>query len=480
MFRYIRHTYVTAKRQVSRFALDRRGAVAVFLAVGIVPLIGFIGIATDAARGYMVRAKLQQALDAAALAGGRAMDDPDRDDDIRAFFAANFPDGFLGATVNIPTITVDTVEGVVDVQVAAALPTSFMRVFGADNIDVSARAVVRRAVRGMELVLIMDNTGSMRWDNKMTTMKTAATDLIDILYGSNETVDDFYVGIVPYVSGVNVGFVHTDWTSDYDPSDFDLVGAYSPTQLSWKGCVMARPFPDDSNDKTPAQALFETYIWEDDSVNDWDPGPYNESDANQAASSSTDGPNLSCPTPILPLTAEKTTVQAAIDAMVWYRRFGTMSNVGMVWGWRVLSPNWRGLWGGATPPTLPLDYNEPLTDKVAILLTDGLNQWSGASNDYYYAYGYPDDGNLVPPPVNNTNSRAELNSRLAQICTAMKATGTIIYTITFRVGNNPSLKQLYEDCASDPDQYFDSPSNAELAQTFEQIGAELSNLRLQQ
>lgn len=480
MLKYIRHIYVTTKQQVLRFSMDRRGAVAVFLAVGIVPLIGFIGIATDAARGYMVRAKLQQALDAAALAGGRAIDDPDRDDDIRAFFAANFPDGFLGATVNIPTISVNSTDGIVDVQVAAALPTSFMRVFGMDDINVNAHTVVHRAVRGMELVLIMDNTGSMRWDSKMSTMKSAATDLINILYGNKETIDDFYVGIVPYVSAVNVGFAHTDWTSDYNPADFDVVGAYSTTELSWKGCVHTRPYPDDTNDLTPTQAPFQTYIWPDDDVNRWDPGPYDESDANQAASSGTDGPNLSCPTPILPLTAEKTSVQAAIDAMVWYRRFGTMSNIGMVWGWRVLSPQWRGLWGGATPATLPLDYNEPLTDKVAILLTDGLNQWSGASNDYYYAYGYPDDGNLVAPPVGNTNSRAVLNSRLAEICTSMKATGTIIYTITFRVGNNSSLKQLYEDCATDPSQYFDSPSNAQLTQTFQEIGNELTSLRLQQ
>ncbi len=480
MSEYLRHTYVTVKQSIRRFTTDQRGAVAVFLALGIIPLIGFIGIATDAARGYMVKAKLQQALDAAALAGGRAIEDPDRDDDIRGYFAANFPDGLLGASVAIPTIVVDTAEGIVDVQVAANLPTSFMRVLGIDDITVNAQSVVHRAVRGMELVLIMDNTGSMRWDNKMVTMKNAATELIDILYGQKETIKDFYVGIVPYVSNVNVGFAHTDWTSDYDPANFDLVGAYSPTQLSWKGCVLARPYPDDTNDKTPAQALFQTYIWQDDSENNWDPGPYDESDAQQAASSNTDGPNLSCPTPILPLTAEKSTVQAAIDAMVWYRRFGTMSNVGMVWGWRVLSPAWRGLWGGATPPELPLDYNEPLTDKVAILLTDGLNQWSGASSDYYYAYGYPDDGNLVPPPVNNTNSRAELNSRLAEICSSMKAAGTIIYTITFRVGSNTEVKDLYKNCASDPSQYFDSPSNEQLSQTFQAIGAELSNLRLQQ
>ena len=114
------------------------------------------------------------------------------------------------------------------------------------------------------------------------------------------------------------------------------------------------------------------------------------------------------------------------------------------------------------------------------MLTDGLNQWSGASYDYYYAYGYPDDGTLVSPPVNNTNSRAELNSRLAEICESMKAAGTIIYTITFRVGNNNAVKQLYENCASEPEKYFDSPSNSELTQTFQAIGAELSNLRLSQ
>ncbi|MBT6404824.1 MAG: Flp pilus assembly protein TadG, partial [Rhodospirillaceae bacterium] len=52
-----------------------------------------------------------------------------------------------------------------------------------------------------------------------------------------------------------------------------------------------------------------------------------------------------------------------------------MANLGLAWGWRVLSPAWQGLWGGATPSELPLDYDTPLMDKVAIMLTDGVNQW---------------------------------------------------------------------------------------------------------
>ncbi len=46
----------------------------------------------------------------------------------------------------------------------------------------------------------------------------------------------------------------------------------------------------------------------------------------------------------------------------------------MVWGWRVLSPRWRGLWGGNTPNTRPLDYDASDTDKVVVMLTDGNNE----------------------------------------------------------------------------------------------------------
>ena len=45
-------------------------------------------------------------------------------------------------------------------------------------------------------------------------------------------------------------------------------------------------------------------------------------------------------------------------------RGGTTGNLGLTWGWRTLSPRWRGAWGGETPNTLPLDYKTPLMEKV--------------------------------------------------------------------------------------------------------------------
>ena len=56
-------------------ARDRRGAAAAFFALAIVPLVAFLGLAIDTTRGYLVKSHLNQALDAAALAGGRVYDE---------------------------------------------------------------------------------------------------------------------------------------------------------------------------------------------------------------------------------------------------------------------------------------------------------------------------------------------------------------------------------------------------------------------
>lgn len=81
--------------------------IAVFLGLAIVPLVGAIGIGVDTARGFLVRSRLSQALDAAALAGGRVMFETYRDQDVTMYFTSNFPNGFLGATVGTPVITDD-------------------------------------------------------------------------------------------------------------------------------------------------------------------------------------------------------------------------------------------------------------------------------------------------------------------------------------------------------------------------------------
>jgi hypothetical protein len=180
--------------------------------------------------------------------------------------------------------------------------------------------------------------------------------------------------------------------------------------------------------------------------------------------------------------------------MLPWHRGGTTSNLGMVWGWRTLSPRWVGLWDGPTPETMPLGYDEPLMDKAVILLTDGDNQFydwprryeyedgelrsvsggNGPGGSDYTAYGRLSD--LGYPSLGA--GKTELDTRLSRMCTAMKAEGVIVYTITFGSSPGTATQTLYRNCATEPANYFHAPDGATLTSAFRSIGQRLSNLRV--
>lgn len=537
-----------------RFNADECGAVIAIVALAIIPLFAAIGLAIDVGRSYLLQSQLSYAIDAAGLAGGRVFDTDNRLDDVMMFFEANFRENYAGASLvpGSPSVTFDDENNAILVEATATVPTHFMRIAGIDEMTVSARTVIQREMRGMELVLVMDNTGSMRSSGKMGAMKDAATELVDILYGDRETVPNFWVGLVPYAATVNIGADRTDWlihqTYDSDAAwqsadpDGDERFGYHPDHFqptAWKGCVEARSYPNDSNDETPSEEGWYPHLWRttlgafanphhdpdadpyaDDEPetwgeflngdNDWDPdGALADLAEENSAQNEGTGPNLGCGPAITPLVAEKSTVQDAIDEMLPWHRGGTMANLGLAWGWRVLSPKWQGLWGGDTPEGLPLSYETPSMKKVVILLTDGVNQWydwpgdkwtvdgedhySGlpGKNKYpgshddnfkaewpgadYTAYGRLSEGRLGT--TSNSGGKNEVNDRMLELCESMKAEDILLYTITFRLTDS-ATRSLYENCATSPDHYFNSPSNSDLRQVFVEIANELSNLRI--
>lgn len=533
-----------------RFGRAEGGASAALIAALAVPLVAFTGLAVDTSRAYLVKARLGQAIDAAALAGGRVFFEPSRDSDVEMFFDANFPAGFMQAAVSPLSIAADEAEGTLTVSASASVPASFLRVIGVDDITVSARSVVERADRGLELALVMDNTGSMRSNDRIGSMRTAAHELIDILYGARQSVPNFWVGLVPYTAAVNVGRNNAAWLepgslaaldyeypdSEVDEDDCDArwgnwapvswdhghdactigatqelgaadgvdqaacaaVGVWDASGQSclvaeaWKGCVEARwgAAGRDRTDDPPSVEAFRPYFWErwfgpygetNSRYNSYLPNDINETEATNTTSNDGLGPNLGCGPAITPLTASRGVVEAAIDEMDSWHRGGTTTNLGVVWGWRLLSPRWRGLW--ATEPGLPLDYDAPLMDKVVVILTDGDNNlYNGhapSGDTDYTGYQRLSAGRLGT--TNRNTARQILNDRTVETCNAMKQEGIIIYTITFEVANNSNgdaIRQVFRNCATTPGHFFDSYGGEGLAGTFRTIAAQLTNLRI--
>ena len=461
----------------------------------VVALSGLLSF--DIARAHLAGSRLQTAVDAATLAATRDIDSPTLTDDIRQVFDANFPPGYLGSSIASFDVAVNQQNGLVrglSLTVSAEIPSpiaGMIRAAGPDFHSFQAAAVSERRTYGAEIAMVLDNTGSMN-GQKIRDLRHAAQSLTDIIFHGDESVPNLYVAVVPYTATVNIGAQHEAWLRDpaINPAAPASMADYWPTV--WKGCVFARIAPYDQTDDPPEIRGFDPQFWpssidpatgdpdpyHDRSPNVW-PDAGDQVDERQSARNNGYGPNLGCGPPILPLTASYTEVSQAITDLDAWHRGGTMGNLGLVWGWRVLSPQWTGLWthtDGTVLTTRPLPHDQPLNAKIIVMMTDGDNQWY---RDDLTAYGRPDDNSLAGESIDD---------RMLASCADIKTAGVLIYTITFGGSVSGSTADLYSACASEPgddpryygQKYFHAPDRAQLEMAFKDIGGQLTELRLVQ
>ncbi len=491
-----RRVWNTVARSARRLRLDRRGAIAVFLAFAIIPLIGFIGIATDTARAHLVKSRLSSALDAAGLAGGYSFFLPTRDADIRMFFDANFPPGYMGATVSGPAILVDEAAETITLTAGATIPTTFMRVFGYETVTVTAEAEVTRKMKALDVVLAIDMSGSMgrgggTKGTRIQAAREAATELINILFGSDSSKAVLNIGLVPWNGKVNVTIDGTAFdptltttvarpafTNPEDPppnpaspppphpQNQVFVANKSPVPLlevppaGWRGAVYNR-FLDDGVATDDADIVYGPVNLPGADWVAWQPlGPESEPVRGGFRCPQAVG-NIEC-TPTLrhgitPLQNQK---QVILDAVSALTSPGGTTNIpgGLGWAWRVLKP--------AAPFTEAVPDPEYNREQSIVLLTDGAN-FGGSGDGYKATFGY------------GASARPDMNARLLALADAIKADGVIVYVIQF-ANSGPQLRTLLQKVASGPGSpyYFFAPDAATLQQIFRKIANHLSQLRL--
>jgi Flp pilus assembly protein TadG len=390
------------------------GNVGVAFALALLPLCLVLGVAIDFLDASNLRSTLQAAVDAAALAAGAQGGD---DQAALKTTVSNYLNANLTAPARAALGAVQVTfpnPATIRVEAQADSKNSFLRLV---DIDVTPVAVRSEAVMGnpLEVALVLDNTGSMR-GTKEAALHNAARELVDAVMVDQADVN---VAVVPFSQYVNVGTTNRDapWLK-VAPDSADVI---------WVGCVRSRPQPLDVSDQSPEI-----------------PYPF-------LAQQSSLSRNYFCPSPLTPLTADKSVVTAAIDSMVM-SSLGTYIPDGLMWGWNVLTP---------APP-----FSEARAKgvrKAMVLMTDGKNT----------ATLFP-GGFHQPDP----NTLQTVNTMLT-LCSNIKQAGIHLYTVAFAISGAdlPVIGQL-RDCASDSASAFTADDSSALVQVFRDIAKQLKVLRL--
>lgn len=218
------------------------------MAAALVPTMAMIGAGIDYGRAYLVASKLQGAADAGALAAVRAKqivsNSADAAQAIGAdYVRANFPAGYASAALDAPSIVVKDENDVItaSVTLSAAVDTAVLRVIGIDTLRVSVSALAEASEKlptAIEALLVLDNTGSMQ-GARMASLKTAAKNFVDTIYGSRTTRDGFAVGILPYNTMVNVGRLVRSQKPGMVAARPGFTDIPVTDPLGWKGCLFA-------------------------------------------------------------------------------------------------------------------------------------------------------------------------------------------------------------------------------------------------
>ncbi len=439
-------------RGVWRHRADRRGGVAVNLALTAVPAIFILGATIDITQAVTLREKMQDALDAATLmASQKAAGETQTA--LNAAVSSAFTGELTSANLSGVSVaaTYSAASGVSTLNTTATgtYTTPFAGLIGMDNMTMTVTSNVKWGGSRLRVALVLDNTGSMAQSGKITALKSATNSLLTQLQGMVANPGDVYVSITPFSKDINVGSANAaatwlDWT-DWNAANGSCTGGghyggasqstcsgvWTPASHStWNGCVMDRgenSAPDTANDDANVNAVV----------------------AGQASTLFPAEQYSNCPQAGVGLTYDWTALQSVVNAMS--PNGSTNQTIGLAHGWMTL------VGGGPYPAPPAMDPNYTY-HQVIILLSDGLN-----TQDRWYG--------------NGSNTSTQVDARMNLACTNAKAAGIIIYTVQVNTSGDPTSTVL-QNCATSASYFYQVTASASINAVFQQIGVGLSNLRV--
>lgn len=512
-----------------RFLCNRNGNFAVSFAFAATLIFLAVGLAVDFSLSLGTKTRINNALDAAALATGRALSIGEisetgsaAEDYFKAVFAANVGDDTYDAsTYTLKNFTLDTATQTVSAQMSVDQSLTFLRIgTGQKTQAVASGSAVSYGIGSIEVAMVLDVTGSMGSGSgsKLDNLKEAAKlGVAELLAANTATDENVRISLVPYDYGVNAGplaqYVFPDYIySKTDAPVYDArydktsasydstldVGGYglgydlpsyieqfyvctkksngnkkvklkiSDAALDKYTCPSGAPDTDDLPDDFKISSDFTNV---DNCATDRKK-PYSDGLANYQYKN--DGPasgmisrdSRLADCPASPLVL-LTSNQTTLETALDGLSGGgyTAGQIGLQWAWYTLSHGWAAYFDGSASDPGDMSKDDDLA-KFIILMTDGK---------FNTAYAGTNADNV-------TDQDDKSESRALALCSKIKNDGIKIFTIGYETPG--SADTMLQSCAS-PDEgtftySYEPNSAADLKATYQAIANQIRTLRLTQ
>lgn len=434
------------------FRRNERGATAINFALMAVPMAVTVFGMVDVSRASTEKLHLQDALDAAALAAARSTATTDAQ--LQAVGSQVLAADLAGAKSVLKTSSFKMVGNTVVASASATMTPVVAKLWLNGDMQMGASTEVLRASQNIEVALVLDVTGSMG-GTKISDLRTAAKDLVDLVVKDVQTPYYTKVALVPYSMGVNVGSTYaatvrgtpaagTSTTPGSQKFTFTNASGSSKTQTI-SNCVSERTGAEAYTDAAPSTAFV---------------GRNYPNTGNPCLGST-----------IVPLSSNKVSLKNSIDT--YTAEGSTAGQIGLAWGWYMVSPTFGSIWPTGSKPA---PYGDKDLVKVVILMTDGE-----FNTTYCKGVISKDSGSGSGSNSDHINCNATNGGGFAQakaLCDAMKVKGITIYTVGFDLDDGSAAEDIMEECASDAEHVYLPDSGTQLKTAFSTIAKDINALRL--
>ncbi|MEM9574847.1 MAG: TadE/TadG family type IV pilus assembly protein [Pseudomonadota bacterium] len=191
---------------------DDAGQVAVIFALSLIPIFAVAGFAIDFQNTLKKKQKVQVIMDSAVLAAARVKQtgasDAEVSASLSAFMNAQLDPMGGGMTCALPRVSVGAATQRITASLSCSQPTSLTRVIGQEKMNFNVGAVAEYGIDKIDVAFMFDVSGSMNSSSRLTNLKAAATDAINILLpvdAAPPLIENTRLSMVTYNTMVNAG-----------------------------------------------------------------------------------------------------------------------------------------------------------------------------------------------------------------------------------------------------------------------------------